>query len=356
MDERSGGVTAPGPGDLRAFLRAVTAGRDLAAHEAEALFATIMDGGASPVLIGALLTALRTKGETVEEIAGAARVMRARAERCETSRAPLVDTCGTGGDSSGTFNVSTTAAFVAVAAGVAVAKHGNRAASSRSGSADVLEAMGAAIDLPPAAAGRCLDEVGLAFLFAPRFHPAMRHAVEARREIGIRTIFNLLGPLTNPAGATRQVVGVPSAHWVEPLARVLRDLGTEHALVVHGEERLDEISVAGPTRVAEVRMGEVETRVVTPADLGLTTPTAGSIRGGNAAENARTTEAILAGRGSPAQAALTAANAGAALYVGGAAATLREGVGLAREVLAGGSAVDVLHTFVETTRRLAAEA
>ncbi|HUP20618.1 MAG TPA: anthranilate phosphoribosyltransferase [Gemmatimonadota bacterium] len=346
----------PEAADPRACLRAVVAGRDLSAAEAEALFGEIMDGRVPQILIGALLAALAAKGETVQEIAGAARVMRARAERLTTSRGPLVDTCGTGGDFSGTFNVSTTAALVAAAGGAAVAKHGNRAASSKSGSADVLEALGVAIELAPAAAGRCLDEVGIAFLYAPRFHPAMRHAIEARRAVGIRTIFNLLGPVTNPAGARRQVAGVPEARWVEPVARVLADLGAEHALVVHGEERLDELSVAGPTRVAEVRDGDVRLRTVTPTDLGLD-PTGPDDRvsGGDAAENARVTESILAGRGTPAQSAITAANAGAALYVAGRTATLREGVDMARQILAEAKAVDVLHALVEASQRLARE-
>lgn len=355
MDDRSGVDSADAglraAGDPHACLRAVTAGRDLTAAEAEALFDTIMEGGATPVLIGALLAALRTKGETVDEIAGAARVMRAKAERVETARAPLVDTCGTGGDFSGTFNVSTTAAFVVAAAGVAVAKHGNRAASSRSGSADVLEALGVAIDLTPAHVGACVDEVGIGFLFAPRFHPAMKHAIGARREIAIRTLFNLLGPLTNPAGATRQVIGVPAPDVVEPIAAVLRDLGSEHALVVHGREGLDEISVAGPTIVAEVADGTISTDEVTPDDLGLGSHAPDAVLGGDAAENARITRAVLEGKGTDAQSAIVAANAGAALRVGGKAASLKEGVELARTVLASGEAARVLDRLIDTAER-----
>lgn len=340
-------------GDPHACLLAITRGHDLDAEESEALFATIMDGRASPVVIGALLAALRTKGETVAEIAGAARVMRARAERLGTTREPLVDTCGTGGDFSGTFNVSTAAAFVAAGAGLAVAKHGNRAASSRSGSADVLEALGVEIDLDPGRAARCIDSIGIAFLFAPRFHPAMRHAMGARREIGIRTIFNLLGPLTNPAGARRQVIGVPTPDTLDRMAAALRTLGCDHALVVHGQEGLDEISVSGATLVAEVRGGHVETTTVEPSDLGLAPHPSSAIAGGDAVTNAGILRDVLAGRGTAGQAAFAAANAGAALYVGGAADSLREGVDRAREILASGRALAVLESLIEVSRSLA---
>lgn len=342
-------------GDPHACLRAITAGRDLTATESRALFETIMEGRASPVLVGALLAALRTKGETVDEIAGAARVMRAKVERVETSRAPLVDTCGTGGDFSGTFNISTTAAFVVAAAGVAVAKHGNRAASSRSGSADVLEALGVAIDLTPRQVGSCVDEIGIGFLFAPRFHPAMRHAIGARREIAIPTLFNLLGPLTNPAGATRQVIGVPTAHTVEPMAAVLESLGSDHALVVHGREGLDEISVSGPTIVATVAGGTIAVEEIEPADLGLDTHPPEAVLGGDAAENARITRAVLEGEGTDAQAAIVAANAGAALHVGGAAGSLKEGVTLARAIVVEGEGARALDALVELSERFARE-
>lgn len=342
-------------GDPRACLRAVVAGRDLSPAEAEALFERIMEGRVSPIMVGAILAALRTKGETAGEIVGAARVMRARAERVATARGPLVDTCGTGGDYAGTFNLSTTAAIVVAAAGVPVAKHGNRAASSRSGSADVLESLGVAIDLPPDLVGRCIDEIGIGFLFAPRFHPAMRHAIGARREIGIRTLFNLLGPLTNPAGARRQVVGVPTREAVPLVATVLRDLGAERALVVHGREGLDEISVAGPTDVARVEDGAVERGVVTPGELGLGTHDPAALAGGDAAENGRILRSILAGEGTPAQSAATAANAGAAIWAGGAAASLEEGVERAVAILREGAAMGTLDALIETTRGLAGE-
>ncbi|MFN2382951.1 MAG: anthranilate phosphoribosyltransferase [Gemmatimonadota bacterium] len=340
----------PAAGDPHACLVAITDGAVLTAVEAEALFGAIMDGRVSAVVIGALLAALRTRGETVAEIAGAARGMRARAARVETARDPLVDTCGTGGDFSGSFNISTTAAFVAAAAGAAIAKHGNRAASSRCGSADVLEAAGAAIDLPPDAVGRVLDATGIGFCFAPRFHPAMRHASGARRELGIPTVFNLLGPLTNPAGARRQVIGVPSLAAVDLMAAVLAELGTEHALVVHGHEGLDEISVAGPTTIAEVRDSTVTRQVVTPAALGLAPQAGTALAGGDAATNARILRAVLEGRGTAAQSASVAANAGAALWVASLAPTLRDGVTRAADLIRSADAAPVLDAFIDATR------
>ncbi|HET6637352.1 MAG TPA: anthranilate phosphoribosyltransferase [Gemmatimonadota bacterium] len=340
-------------GDPLAGLQAVSAGTDLSAAESEALFARIMDGSVPSSMIAALLAALATKGETSEEIAGAARVMRARATRVPTNREPLVDTCGTGGDLSGSINVSTGAALVVAAAGIAVAKHGNRAASSRCGSADVLEALGVTIDLEPASVGRSIDELGIGFLYAPRFHPAMRHAAQARREIGIRTIFNLLGPLTNPAGARRQLVGVPRADAVPRIAGVLRELGAEAAVVVHGMEGLDEISVCGPTRIASIRGGEVEESVIEPLDLGLPTFEIREIAGGGAAENAAILRGVLEGRGSQAQRAVVAANAGAGIWVGGGAETLRAGVDRARETIASGQGAELLDRLVDLTARLA---
>jgi anthranilate phosphoribosyltransferase len=341
-------------GDPQACLAWVAGGRDLSAEESRALFDRIMSGEVSPTLIGSLLAALATKGETPDEIAGAARVMRERSARVVTRRAPLVDTCGTGGDGARTFNISTAAAFVVAAAGVGVAKHGNRAASSRCGSADVLEAAGVVIDLPSEAVGRCIDEAGIGFLFAPRFHPATRHAVGPRREIGIRTVFNLLGPLTNPAAARRQVIGVPDRSLVEPMATVLRDLGCDHALVVHGEDGLDEVSVAGRTMVAEVRGADVALRTVTPAELGLETFPVDALAGGDAAENTRILRAVLEGRGTAAQAASVAATAGAALYVAGASGAWPEGVARARAILAAGEGAAVLDALVVTTRSFGA--
>jgi anthranilate phosphoribosyltransferase len=354
MDQRGGGSSERRrAGDPQACLAWVAAGSDLSAEESRALFDRIMSGDVAPALIGALLAGLATKGETPAEIAGAARVMRERAATVTTRRAPLVDTCGTGGDGCHTFNISTAAAFVAAAAGVAVAKHGNRAASSRCGSADVLEALGAVIDLPPELVGRSIDETGFGFLFAPRFHPATRHAAAVRREIGIRTVFNLLGPLTNPAGARRQVIGVPSVSLVAPIATVLRDLGCDHALVVHGEDGLDEISIAGRTSVVEVRGSEITEGTVTPAELGLDVFPSSELMGGEAEANAGILRAVLEGRGTAAQAASVAANAGAALYVGGASPSWTAGVARAREVIASGEGAAVLDAFLATTRVLA---
>ena len=338
-------------GDPHASLQAIVSGTDLTAIEAEALFSRIMDGEAPPTVIAALLVGLRSKGETEQEIVGAARVMRARATHVVSARTPLIDTCGTGGDFSGSFNVSTAAALVVAAAGIAVAKHGNRAASSRCGSTDVLEALGVGADLEPALVGRSIDELGIGFLFAPRFHPAMRHAAQARREIGIRTVFNLLGPLTNPAGATRQLIGVPGPELVPRIGGVLRELGTEAALVVHGLEGLDEISVCGPTRIAIVQDGTVRERTIGPEDLGLRVFDPAEIGGGDAVANATILREVTEGRGSEAQRAVVAANAGAAIWIGGGAPTILAGVERAREVLAAGRAARLLDELVAFARR-----
>ncbi len=352
MDDGGPGLNEAGiaTGDPHACLHAISEGRDLSPEAAAALFGRMMDGEVPPVLTGALLAALRTKGETVPEIAAAARAMRSRAARLVTSRAPLVDTCGTGGDFSGTFNVSTAAAFVAVVAGIPVAKHGNRAASSRCGSADVLEAAGVAIDLAPETCGRVLDRAGIAFLFAPNFHPATRHAIGPRREIRIRTVFNLLGPLTNPAGVTRQAIGVPSAELVVPVAETLRELGTEHALVVHGLDGLDEISVSTPTIVVTVRGGEIRRDEIAPEDLGLRRHPRQALAGGDAIHNAALLRRILEGGGSAAEIDFVAANAGAAIHVGGGAPDLKAGVAQAREILSTPAAAGVLDELIKLSQ------
>lgn len=315
----------------------LVAGEDLGRDETEALFGALMDGGLSEPLKAALLVALRMKGETAAEIAGAATAMRRRVIAIPHTRKDVVDTCGTGGDGRGTFNISTAAALLAAAAGVPVAKHGNRAVSSRSGSADVLAALGVAIEVEPATAGASLERIGIAFLFAPRLHPAMREVMPVRRELGLRTIFNVLGPLTNPAGARRQVMGVYAPELVERLARVLAELGAEHALVVHGEDGLDEITTTGPTHVAEVRDGEVRTMTLHPEELGLRRTRLTDLAGGTPEENAATMERLLAGQEGP-LAGVVAANAGAALYVAGLVPTLLAGVTAARELLATGAA------------------
>ena len=324
-----------------AILARLIAREDLAGAEVEALIGRIVDGRVPDSLVAALLAALATKGETAGEIAGAARALRARV-RAVPHRCPRVlDTCGTGGDGRGTFNVSTAAAFVAAAGGAVVAKHGNRAISSRSGSADVLAALGVAIEVEPEVSARQLESLGLAFLFAPLHHPAMRAVAPVRRALGVRTVFNLLGPLSNPAGARRQLLGVYAADRVEPVARVLAELGSEHALVVHGRDGLDEITTTAPTLVAEVRADGIRSYEIAPADLGLPVARLDQLAGGTPEENARRLEQVLEG-GHGALGDLVAANAGAALYVAGLAPTLRAGVDGARAILASGAARDRL--------------
>jgi len=323
--------------DPRESIRRVMAGSGLSRDETEALFGELMDGRLSEPLKAALLVSLAMKGETADEIAGAAAAMRRRARAVPHRRPAAVDTCGTGGDGKGSFNISTAAALVAAAAGIPVAKHGNRAVSSRSGSADVLAALGVPVDQPPEAAGRTLDEIGIAFLFAPRLHPAMAQVMGVRRELGVRTIFNLLGPLTNPAGATRQVLGVYAGEWVEPLARVLKELGCRHALVVHGADGMDELSTTGATLVAELREGRIEEYTVEPEAVGLRRAAPESLRGGDAEENALLMQSILRGEKGPLR-EITLLNAAAAIYVGGGAGDLAEGLRVAGSAIDSGAA------------------
>nr|WP_244267307.1 anthranilate phosphoribosyltransferase [Moorella glycerini] len=286
---------------LKSLIGQVVAGQDLSETEAEQAMDSIMTGEATPAQIAAFLTALRLKGETVEEITGFARSMRRRAAGLTTRHQVFIDTCGTGGDGRHTFNISTTAAFVIAGAGVAVAKHGNRSVSSRCGSADVLEALGIKVDLPPAAVARCLDEVGMAFLFAPVFHGAMKYAAGPRREIGIRTVFNLLGPLTNPAGAPCQLVGVYDPSLTETVAAVLGRLGSRRAYVVHGSDGLDEVTTTGSTKITCLDHGSLSTYTFYPEDAGL--PRAGleDLAGGTAADNAAITRSVLKGEKGPAR-------------------------------------------------------
>jgi anthranilate phosphoribosyltransferase len=331
-------------------LRRIIAGESLSRSEMRDVMGSLMDGELVEIEKAALLVALATKGETVDEIAGAAEAMRDRYVPVEHAVEGVVDTCGTGGDGKGTFNISTAAALVTAAAGVPVAKHGNRSVSSRSGSADVLEALGVVPESAPEAAAKALEELGICFMFAPVFHPAMREVMPVRKALGIRTLFNVVGPLTNPAGATRQVMGVYARPLVEVIARVLRDLGTEHALVVHGSDGLDELTTTGSSHVAEVREGEIESRDVTPQEAGLGTVAPGDLLGGDPKENARLLEAVIAGeQGSLAE--ITALNAGAAIYVGGRAESLRDGVQLALEVLASGAAVRTLESLRSFSKR-----
>lgn len=324
-----------------AALRRWLAREDLSRAETEELFSQLMDGELSEAMKAAMLVALAMKGEATSEIAGAAQAMRRRVIAIPHGVERAVDTCGTGGDGKGTFNISTAAALVAAAAGVPIAKHGNRSVSSRSGSADVLAALGVAIDTTPEQAGRALEAIGIAFLFAPKLHPAMKEVMPVRKELGVRTLFNVLGPLTNPAGARRQVLGVFAAHLVETLAEVLLELGCEHALVVHGADGLDEITTTGPTHVAEVKDGTIETYALSPADLGLPRAAAQDLLGGSPEHNAELLRGVLAGGGGP-LADVTALNAGAAIYVGGLAADLEGGLARAEEALRSGAAATKL--------------
>lgn len=330
--------------DEKLALERMFDGRNLTREETEGLFGRLMDGEMSEVHKAALLAAFATKGETRDEIAGAASAMRERSVRIPHSVEGIVDTCGTGGTGISTFNVSTAAALVAAAAGVKIAKHGNRSVSSRCGSADVLEALGVTVQTTPEAAGRCLEAVGIAFLFAPALHPAMKEVMPVRRALAVRTLFNLLGPLTNPAGARRQVLGVPALKWVERHAQVLADLGCDHALVVHGDG-LDEITTTGETHVAEVRAQQVETRRIDPADFGIARATLADLAGGDAGENAARMRAILEGEPGP-LADITALNAGAAIYVSGSTETLAAGVEKAQEVLRSTAAAAKLDELV----------
>ncbi|HEV7920329.1 MAG TPA: anthranilate phosphoribosyltransferase [Thermoanaerobaculia bacterium] len=333
-------------------IRRVVERQDLGREEMHAVFSEMMDGGASDVQKAALLVALRMKGETAEEITGAALAMRERVTPLDVDRNGLVDTCGTGGDGRGTFNVSTLAALVAAGAGAIVAKHGNRAVSSACGSADLLSALGVDIELDARQMSSVLRRVGIAFLFAPRLHPAMKAVVGVRRELGIRTIFNVLGPLTNPAFARRQVIGVYSDHLVEVIGRVLLALEAEHALVVHSRDGLDEISVSAPTRICEVRDGGMRVFQLEPGQLGLPTHSIEDVAGGDAAMNARIAREVLGG-GDGAARDIVIANAGAALYVAGAAPTLLDGAALARHALASGAAKAKLDELVSASRSAA---
>ncbi|HEY8345890.1 MAG TPA: anthranilate phosphoribosyltransferase [Symbiobacteriaceae bacterium] len=340
---------------MKALIEQVAEGKDLTEAQAAAAMTLIMNGEATPAQVAAFLMALRIKGETVEEITGCARVMREKATKVVHSRPVAVDTCGTGGDRANTFNISTTAAFVVAACGVAVAKHGNRAASSLTGSADVLEALGISLDLTPEQVGRCIDEIGIGFLYAPALHTSMKYVAPVRRDIGTRTIFNLLGPLTNPANASAQVMGVFHPNLTEPLARVLGNLGVRHALVVHGEDGVDEISISAPTVVSEIVDGYVHTYRVMPEDVGIRRAPREYIRGGTKEENARITEAVLAGETGPRR-DVVLLNAAAALLAADRVKTLREGVQMAAEAIDSGEALRVLERLRHVTRELAAKA
>ncbi|HEX3864077.1 MAG TPA: anthranilate phosphoribosyltransferase [Stellaceae bacterium] len=339
--------------DLKPLLAKVAGGAALSESEAEAAFDIIMSGNATPSQMGALLMALRVRGETVDEITGAARIMRAKAVTIDAPPG-AIDTCGTGGDGSGSFNISTATAFVVAGCGVPVAKHGNRALSSRSGSADVLTALGVNIDADMGIVKRCLWEIGIGFLMAPRHHSAMRHVGPTRVELGTRTVFNLLGPMSNPAQARRQVVGVFAPQWVKPMAEVLGRLGAERAWVVHGSG-IDEITTAGPTTVAEFRDANVTVFEVNPEDAGLKRATLDDLKGGEPAHNAALMRDLLGGAEGPLR-DVVLLNSAAALLVAGRAADLRAGVAMAECSLDSGTARGVLEKLIAMTNEAPAHA
>lgn len=332
---------------IRDAIGKVVHGESLEADEAEQVCGEILRGEATPAQIAAMITSLRMKGETVDEILGFARAMREAGTGIQHSHKTVIDTCGTGGDRHGTFNISTAAAFVAAAGGVPVAKHGNRAVSSKCGSADVLRELGVKIDCSVEVTQRCLDELGICFLFAPFYHGAMKHAGPTRQEIGIRTVFNMIGPISNPAGATHQILGVYSEQIMQPLGEVLQELGTLHSLIVHSSDGLDEISVSDVTHVVEVEPEAIQTYDLSPGDLGLSVYPFEQLLGGDAQANAHIIEHILGGRDEGARAACVAANAGAALYIGEKTTSLADAVALAHEIIKSGKALELLKRLRE---------
>ena len=335
---------------IREAIETAVSGGSLSMQDAAAAMNEIMSGEATPAQFGAFVTALRIKGETVDEIAGMAQVMRDRSLHVEVDGA-LVDTCGTGGDGSGTFNISTTAAFVAAGAGTKVAKHGNRAMSGSSGSADVLEALGAKIDLSPASVARCIDETGFGFMFAQGFHPSMRFAAGPRREIGIRTVFNILGPLTNPAGAGAQVIGVADASMASKMAQVLGRLGSSRALVVHGNDGLDEITIADSTRVWELKNGDVSEYDISPDDFGLSVASLDDIQASDAEASASMLRDVLSGKTGAAR-DVVLLNAAAALLAANMVLSIPTGVEIAADAIDTGSAMRRMESFVALSQEL----
>ncbi len=331
--------------DIKSVIAQLVERVSLSTDESRALFEYIMTGEATPAQIAAVLTALRMKGESTDEITGAASAMRALSQKVEVSSEYLVDTCGTGGDGASTFNISTAVAFVAAAAGAKVAKHGNRSVSSSSGSADLLEAAGVNINLTPELVGRSIESLGVGFLFAPLHHSAMKHAIGPRRELGMRTIFNLLGPLTNPAGAPNQLLGVFSPDWVEPLATVLQALGSRHVMVVSAEEGLDEITVAGPTRVAELKGGSIECYTITPEQFGMERADLSALAVNDAQESLAMVRSVLSNTPGPAL-DIVVLNAGAAIYVSGIADSYEAGIEMARDAIGSGLAKAKLHDLM----------
>ena len=343
---------------IREAISQLLEGQSLTALQAEGVMDEVMTGEATPAQIAGFLVALRVKGETVDEITGCARAMRRAAVRVPRRRPYVIDTCGTGGDRSGSFNISTTTAFVVAGAGLGVAKHGNRSVSSRSGSADVLEALGVSLDLTPDQVGQAVDEIGIGFLFAPRLHPAMRYAIGPRRELGVRTVFNVLGPLTNPARAEAQLLGVYDGDLTEAIAYVLKGLGSRAACVVHGHGGLDELTTTGPNRVSYFGLqsgnGSVVTEMIYPGDLGFSLADRAALVGGDPAENARITRDVLSGIDRGPRRDVVLLNAAAALWVGGMAAELPAGVARAAESIDSGAALGCLERLIAFSQRLAA--
>lgn len=335
--------------DMQSAIKAVTERNNLSHAQMTSVMNLIMTGQATPAQIGGFLIGLRMKGETVDEISAAAAVMRELSARVSVPPDHLVDTCGTGGDASGSFNISTASAFVAAAAGARVAKHGNRSVSSKSGSADVLEAAGVNLELSPDQVGECIKQVGVGFLFAVKHHSAMKHAIGPRKEMGVRTIFNVLGPLTNPAAAPNQVIGVFGKQWVEPLAQVLKHLGSRHVMVVHAEDGMDEISIGSATHVAELKNGEIKTYSIKPEDFAMQRASLDTLKAADARASLEIIKSVLGNRPGPAK-DIVCLNAGAAIYVSGLAGSLAEGIDQARVVIENGSALNKLEGLVQFSR------
>lgn len=330
-----------------AVLTTLLGGHDLSEEQAAAAMTEIMEGAATDAQVAGFVVALRAKGETADELTGLVRTMRAFSDKVSVS-GEVLDTCGTGGDRTGTFNVSTAAAFVCAGAGVKVAKHGNRAASSRCGSADVLEALGVRIDLPPDGVGECIETAGIGFCFAPVFHPAMRHAAGARRELGVATIFNFLGPLTNPAGATRQALGVADARMVDLMVDTLGRLGSKHVVAFHGDDGLDELSISGPSQVVELNDGATQKWSLDPKELGIAPAPLEALAGGTADENARAVRSVLAGEPGPKR-DVVALNAAAGFLAAGRTQDIAAGFALANETIDSGAGTDALERLVKTS-------
>ena len=334
--------------EIQAAIKSVMAHQDLGIDDMTSVMQQIMTGECTPSQIGGFLVGLRMKGESVDELAAAARVMRELSTTVEVHCDHLVDTAGTGGDSSGSFNISTASAIVAAAAGAHVAKHGNRSMTSKSGSADVLEAAGVKLDISPARIGECIEQVGVGFMFAPAHHGAMKHAIGPRREMAVRTVFNVLGPLTNPAGAPNQIIGVFDGELVELMARVLQRLESRHVMVVHGEDGMDEISISAPTRVAELKNGEISSYTLSPADFGMELASVETLRVESAQQSLEVIRSVLANQPGPAR-DIVCLNAGAAIYVSGICDTLAAGIEAARAAISSGKAATVLDNLVART-------